>query len=341
MLQENEVVQLVPFNINSPQYPQSTYYGRVMNLFSSQNPFNFYLPHSRIEEARMVVEEETKKSKEFGDQLYYTPERIIEIRKNQNIFMSAAHPDTGEYIPRLFRLCSYASISVPIIFGMLLCKPTTFNIIFFQWTNQTYSAGLNYANRNASSSLDTRGLLTAYGAAVTTSIWVGLGVRKLLSPFAKNLKGPSQLFTNFLVTLSAVGSAGFLNLIIMRSEEIKKGIILTDDEGVERGRSWIIGRKAVVSTAMTRFLMPVPPLIVPTLIFYFMESRNLNPKNKFLKMGLEMMIFFVWLGFGPPLSCGVFEQTTKTHVDKLEPEFHNLKDSNGNFIKELWYNKGL
>lgn len=96
-----------------------------------------------------------------------------------------------------------------------------------------------------------------------------------------------------------------------------------------------------MSTALTRFLMPVPPLIVPTLIFYFMESRNLNPKNKVLKMGLEMMIFFVCLGFGPPLSCGVFEQTTKTHVDKLEPEFHNLKDSSGNLITELWYNKGL
>lgn len=62
-------------------------------------------------------------------------------------------------------------------------------------------------------------------------------MRKLLNPLARNLKGPSQLFINFLITLSAVGSAGFLNLMIMRSEEIKKGIVLTDDEGVERGRS--------------------------------------------------------------------------------------------------------
>ena len=341
MLEELKDPGIQPFNINSSHYPQTTYYGRVMTLFSYQNPFNFYLPHSRIEEAKMVVQEEFKISIETGDQLMYTPERIKEIRKWQNIMQSAVHPDTGEYIPRLFRLWSYASISVPVIFGMLLWKPTPFNIIFFQWANQTYSAGLNYENRNASSSLDTKGLLTAYGAAVTTSIWVGLGVRKLLLPLAKNLKGPSQLFINLWITLSAVGSAGFLNLMIMRSEEIKKGIILTDHEGVERGRSWIIGKKAVISTAFTRFYMPVPALIVPTLIFYFMETRRLNPKNKFVKMGLEMSIFFVWLGFGPPLSCGVFEQTTAAHVDKLEPNFQNLKDSNGNLIKELWYNKGL
>ena len=170
MLHQNKVSELLPFHINSPQYSYSTYYGRVMNLLSSQNPFNFYLPHSKIEEAKVVVEEEIKKSKESADQLFYTAERIKEIRKCQNIYQSAVHPDTGEYIPRLFRLCSYASVSVPVIFGMLLCRATTFNIIFFQWANQTYSAGLNYENRNASSSLDTKGLLTAYGAAVTTSI---------------------------------------------------------------------------------------------------------------------------------------------------------------------------
>ena len=200
---------------------------------------------------------------------------------------------------------------------------------------------MNYANRNASSSLDNKGLLVAYGAAVSSSICIGLGVKKLLTPLARNLKGPSRFLINFAITLSAVGSAGFLNLLIMRSEEIKKGITLVDHEGVDRGKSKIIGKSAVVNTALTRFIMPIAPILIPTLTFMLMEAKKLTPKNKVAKMSVEALIFFVCLGTGPPLGCGIFHQTIKTGVNNLEPEFHNLKDSNGNLVKELWYNKGL
>lgn len=343
MIEETQAKELKPFDIHTPQYPQSTYWGRVMTLFSSQNPFNFFVPHSRIEEAKALVEEQLKISKELGEngKLFYDQAKIDQIRIAQNLLSSAIHPDTKEYIPRPMRICSYASISIPVLFGMILSKPTTFNIVFWQWINQTYSAGINYANRNASSSLDTKGLLTAYAAAVSASIGIGLGMRKALSPFSRNLTGPSQLFVNFLISLTAVGSAGFLNLLIMRSEEIKKGITLVDHEGVERGKSKIVGKHAVVNTAFTRFLMPLPPLLLPTISFYYLEKKNLVPKNKITKCTLESLIFFICLGFGPPLSCAVFEQTAKTNVQGLEPEFHDLQDSRGNPITELYYNKGL
>uniref|UniRef100_A0A7S3J4Q1 Uncharacterized protein n=1 Tax=Euplotes harpa TaxID=151035 RepID=A0A7S3J4Q1_9SPIT len=224
---------------------------------------------------------------------------------------------------------------------MLLTKPTPFNIIFWQWINQTYSAGVNYANRNMSGSLDMKGLLTCYTAAVTTSITIGLGTKKLLAPFLKSGSGSSQLFVNFFVTLAAVGSASFLNLMIMRAEEIKSGIELVDHEGNERGKSKIIGFNSVLKTALTRPLMPIPALLMPTITFYYLDKKNLNPKNRFLKLSLEAMIFYVWLGLGPLFSCSLFEQMAKTGVKGLEPEFQNLVDSKGNTIKEFYYNKGL
>lgn len=98
-------------------------------------------------------------------------------------------------------------MSVPVLFGMILSKPTTFNIVFWQWANQTYSAGVNYANRNMSGSLNTQKLLTAYSVAVMTSISIGLGMKKLFAPLLKNSHGPNQLFANFFITLAAVGSA--------------------------------------------------------------------------------------------------------------------------------------
>jgi tricarboxylate carrier len=340
MINEANVGDLQQFNIHKPQYDQSSYWGRVRTLMSSQNPLHFYLPHSTIVAAKLLVEEEREKSSS-NILSYYNTEKVNEIRHAESIVASSVHPDTGEIIPKPMRLCSYASMSIPVQFGLLLSKSTVFNIVFWQWTNQTYSAGVNYANRNASSSLDMKGIITAYGAACTASVGIGLGMRQLLSPISKNMKGPSKLFINFLVSLTAVGSAGFLNLLIMRSKEMQEGINLVDHEGVERGKSRIIGRKAVISTASTRLLMPIPPLLLPTITFYIMEKRNLVPKNRYVKGALDAAIFFLYLSLGPPLACSVFEQTARTKVDSIESEFHNLKDSNGDLVTELFYNKGL
>lgn len=104
-------------------------------------------------------------------------EDIQKILKAKDIVSSAVHPETNEYIPRPMRLCSYAPISVPTLFGFLLSKPTTFNIIFWQWANQTYSAGVNYANCNKSNALTKTELFGAYMAAVSSSIGVGLGMK--------------------------------------------------------------------------------------------------------------------------------------------------------------------
>ena len=137
------------------------------------------------------------------------------MRKAQHIVNSSVHPDTGEFIPRLMRMCGYAPMSIPTLFGFLLSKPTTFNIIFWQWANQTYSAGVNYANRNASSSLTPSGIAAVYSAAVVSSIGVGLGMRKILNPFSANFKGPKALFMNFLISFFAVGGANLANLCMM------------------------------------------------------------------------------------------------------------------------------
>lgn len=77
------------------------------------------------------------------------------------------------------------------------------------------NAGVNYANRNASSSQTTAGLIGVYLAAVTTSVGVGLGMRKVLNPFASHFTGPKQLFFNFLISFAAVGTANFANCLMM------------------------------------------------------------------------------------------------------------------------------
>lgn len=280
----------------------------------------FFLPHKKIVEAKRLVDEQRARE-EQGQIIAMEQEERKEMRRAQNIAASAIHPDTQEFIPRAMRLSSYAPISIPTLFGFLLSKPTTFNIIFWQWANQTYSAGVNYANRNATSSLSPAGLAAVYCAAVSTSIGVGLGVRKMLEPFSSKFTGAKGLFLNFVISFAAVGTAGCLNLMMMRSKEMKEGISLTDKDGIEYGKSKIIGRKAVVQTGLTRYIMPIPPLLIPTIAFYIMEKKNLVPKNRAAKMAVETLIFFSSLAYAPPLACAMFSQTGRTSVDGLEAEF--------------------
>ncbi|CAI2375289.1 unnamed protein product [Moneuplotes crassus] len=311
---------------------KTTYWERVKILSKTQNPFNFYLPHSTIEKARDLVYN------------LDTSQNILdkeEVERAKNIVKSAYHPETGELIPRPMRLCSYATMLIPVNFGLLLAKPTIFNTIFWHWFNQTYSAGVNYSNRSISGKFTNKDLITAYCAAIISSISVGLGMRKLLTPIAKKFHGPSQIFINFIVNLSAVGSAGFCNLLIMRSKEMRDGIILRDHEGKERGVSKITGKKAVLRSAITRFLMPIPPLLLPTLTFYTLERLSLMPKAMFPKMLTQIIIFFIFLACGPTFACALFQQEASTSVSGLESHFQNLIDSSNADIKILFYNKGL
>jgi hypothetical protein len=105
----------------------------------------FFLPHSKIVHAKKLIDEQ-KERERTHEQVFMTQKEVKEIRNAQHIVDASVHPDSGEFIPRVFRLSSYAPTSIPTLFGFLLTKPTTFNIMFWQWANQTLNAGVNYSN---------------------------------------------------------------------------------------------------------------------------------------------------------------------------------------------------
>lgn len=108
-------------------------------------------------------------------------EEIAEVRRCQSIVSTAVHPDTGEFIPWALRFSSFLPMNIPISFGFLFAAPTPFNLIFFQWLNQTYNASLNYANRNASSKYTAQDIAISYSVATSSAIGIGLLIRKALA----------------------------------------------------------------------------------------------------------------------------------------------------------------
>jgi hypothetical protein len=44
---------------------------------------------------------------------------------------------------------------------------------------------------------------------------------------------------------------------------------------------------------------------------------------------------------GLPVAVAIFPQIVPISASKLEPQFHNLKDANGNALKTFYFNRGL
>ncbi len=165
-----------------------------------------------------------KEASASGKQLYLSELEIKDLRKKQTVVAASIHPDTGKPVPWVMRMCAFVPTNLPIIFGMLMMKSTPASTAFWQWLNQTYNAGMNYGNRNASSVNTTKDLMFGYTAAVTSSIGIGIGLKKLCFSMTRSMKGGNLILANCLISYVAVATAGFLNSLCMRMGELEKGI---------------------------------------------------------------------------------------------------------------------
>ena len=335
---------LQSFSFDKPFYDLSNYYGRFMSVWSSTNPLLFLVSNQKVRDWQEFLKrykEQERTAKQKNDKLWLTKSEIAQIKKADSIVRSAVHPDTNELIPRYMRFSAYLYANIPINFGLLLSNPTTFNIALWQWINQTYYVGVNYANRNASSKFTNQDLAIAYAAAVVASIGVGLGVKGRIGKYKSFFTGSKQFFFMFTISFIANAAANVTNLFIIRAKEFKNGIPVTTEDGQEVGYSKKVGRSAVLQTALTRALICILPLGLPTISFYLLDKMGMIPKRKGLNIAQQIVVFSYSVMFAPAMSCALFPQIVKKDVNKLEPEFQSLKDKDGKPIKELYYNKGM
>ena len=137
------------------------------------------------------------------------------------ILASSVNPDSGTPIPWPMRTSSFVPTNIPIIAGMLLTAPTPFNTFLWQWVNQTYNAGLNYGNRNASSTTTLKESLVSYSMAVTCAICMATAMRKGTAPLMKGREGTFVGgVLNSMVSFVAVAFTSALNAGVMRKGEL-------------------------------------------------------------------------------------------------------------------------
>lgn len=120
-------------------------------------------------------------------------------------------------------MSSFLFMAVPLSVGLTLAPPTAFNTFFWQWANQTYFAGLNFANRNASNEKGYVNSFLGFTAAAGSGIAIALTLRsvfKTFTPASILNKTGNQILFNSSTSFLALAGAAYVNSVVMRYNEL-------------------------------------------------------------------------------------------------------------------------
>ncbi|OJJ01693.1 hypothetical protein ASPVEDRAFT_52593 [Aspergillus versicolor CBS 583.65] len=278
------------------QYDLNTYWGRVQHAAGLCDPRMAFASRARLQEAKQLVS-----SYRHGHIPTITPD----VWAAKLLLDSTLHPDTGEPVFLPFRMSCYALSNLVVNAGMLTPGLSRNGIIFWQIMNQSLNVAINNANANKSSPLPYSTIAKSYIAAVSR-------VLSRLTPFA------------------AVTSASALNVLLMRSDEVRQGIHIyplrsqhsEPEESIQPlGKSQRAAWIAVSETAVSRILNAAPVMVIPPLVLLRIERLALLRTYPFLLLPVNLGLIFSTSLMVLPLAIAVFPQRQVVDVGKLEPEF--------------------
>ena len=129
-----------PFDPNSSRFDQSTYGGRLQQIFVQLDPMKLFVSGADIDAAVALIKafRAGTHSPSTTDAQLWAAKELIECR---------IHPDTGELTPTFFCFAAYTPMQPPIIVGLLTAS-SPMAVAFWQWYNQSYNAAVFYANKS-------------------------------------------------------------------------------------------------------------------------------------------------------------------------------------------------
>ncbi len=269
---------------------------------------------------------------------------------------SAIHPDTNEVIPLAFRMSTFMPSNLPITAGMLLSGPGAAQV-FWQWANQSYNAGFNYANRNATVPMDTAALALSYGVATGTACGMSFGLGRVVQRLQRSVGGASaelaphqqplglRLLSRGLPWL-AVATAGVANVLAMRYKEGLEGITVYDQAGAPMGTSVAAGRACLTQVALTRAALPVPILLIPPFVLDAIRSHTplgpLMARSLPARFTVEMTVLAAFLQCALAPAVALFPPQGSMAAAEMEPQFRGrTSPSTGLPVTTYYYSKGV
>ncbi|XP_069550301.1 sideroflexin-5b [Brachyistius frenatus] len=316
------------FQLGRPRYDQGSFLGRLRHFVDIIDPSTLFVSETRLKECIKLLDDYKHDTLPPGVS-------DVQLWEAQKIKQAIIHPDTGEKIFMPFRMSGYVPFGTPIVIGLLLPNQTVVSTIIWQWLNQSHNACVNYANRNATKPTPTSKFLQGYIGAVTSAVSIAVGLNVLIQK-ANKLSPATKMIIQRLVPFPAVASANICNVGLMRHNELSEGIAVLDNNGNVVGSSKIAARHAIMETAFTRVVLPMPIFVLPPIIMSYIERLRFLQSNRRLLLPIHSVVCLVTFGLSLPLAISLFPQMSQIEVSHLEPEIAMATD-----CKVVTYNKGL
>lgn len=316
------------FQLGKPRFDQNTFFGRFRHFLDVIDPSTLFVSEKRLQESIDLLNRFKQGTLPPG----VTNEQLWRAQK---IKQAIIHPDTGEKVLMPFRMSGFVPFGTPVVVGLLLPNQTLMSTIFWQWLNQSHNACVNYSNRNASRPAPTSTFVYGYLGAVTSAVSIAVGLNVFIQR-AKSFSPTTRLLIQRFIPFPAVASANVCNVVLMRKSELSEGISVLDKNGDVVGTSKVAAKHALLETALTRIVMPMPILVLPPMIMANLEKLAVLQRNPRLVLPVHALVCLASFAFALPLAISLFPQTSQISVDKLEPEIAKATDYN-----IVFYNKGL
>lgn len=127
---------------NAQRFDQSTFQGRFARMLLACDPALLLHTESKVRAAQQALLE-AEQDLIQNPQRRLSPKDSRKLWETKRIVESALHPDTGEVIPRPFRMSGYVPYNGPICVSMV-ASTSTIPLLFWSWVNQSQNALVNY-----------------------------------------------------------------------------------------------------------------------------------------------------------------------------------------------------
>nr|XP_031323124.1 sideroflexin-5 isoform X2 [Camelus dromedarius] len=299
-----------PFQLGKPRFQQTSFYGRFRHFLDIIDPRTLFVTERRLREAVQLLEDYKHGTLRPG----VTNEQLWSAQK---IKQAILHPDTNEKIFMPFRMSGYVPFGATI------------------WLNQSHNARVDYANRNATKPSPMSKFIQGYLGAVISAVSIGVSLKVLVQK-ANKFTPTTHLLVQRFTLLPTIASANICNLVLMQYRELEEGIDVLDGDGNRVGSSRIAARHALLETALTQVVLPMPVLVVPPIILSMLEKTALLQARPWLLLPVQSLLCLAACGLALLLAISLFPQMSEIETSQLEPEIARATSS-----PTVVYNKGL
>lgn len=313
------------------------YWGRFERFFELTDPSMIFVSSSELEAAKQTV----AAYRGCGD---VAGAELAALKRARRVVDSVLHPETQTPIFLPFRFSAFLPMNLVTLLGMLHpSQQTPLRSMLWQWANQTYNVGMNYCNGSASGAMEPTKLLGVYAVAVASSC----GTAYALNSWRQQLGPRCPAAIGVLIPFVSVALANIANVVCTRSPDILTGVTVYDEgsgEALPRP-SPAAGRIAVAQVAVSRVLVPVPLMILPPWIMMALTSPHsrvgILARRPHLHLYAQIGVILVLLRFALPMCIAVFPQEAHLSASALEPELREWRNSRGEPVSRVTFNKGL